>query len=584
MAFDAGTIIANMKLNTKDFSKGMDTASKDTEKGQKNIDKSLTKSEGRFSKFAGNVKKNLGSIVIGFGAVGAAATNASKKWVDAYATQEAAENKLTTLVKKASQDQIKSLQNQASALQKVGVVGDEVTMVGQAQLGTFALQADTIETLTGGMLDMAVAQKGVNVTQEDMINFGNLVGKAMQGQIGALSRVGISFSDAQADMLKTGNEMERAATLAEVIEGNFGGMNETLAQTTEGGVAQMKNAMGDLNEVLGSGIAQVLKPLTSFLQVVAEKFQNMPEPLKKMIGIGTALIGVLSLMAVVLAPIAILVNAIAAPVWLVIGAIAGMIAIFLLLKKAWDSNLFGIQDITKSFFESIGDVLKMFADFWKNTWDVMISILVTTWDLITGIIQTGFNFLRAIFLFFMDVLTGNWSSAWGKITSVLTVAWDLIKSAFSVMGEFFAKWGGEIWDILVGSFGGAFGKVISILSSSFDSIKAMFTASINWMIDKVNALIKAINKVTGVVGIPNIPSIPALANGGIVTSPTLAMIGEGGESEAVIPLSKLGGMLDGNGGAAPVFNFVFEGAVTDEEAAVSLMNKAWSSSQFSDMR
>jgi SLT domain-containing protein len=37
-------------------------------------------------------------------------------------------------------------------------------------------------------------------------------------------------------------------------------------------------------------------------------------------------------------------------------------------------------------------------------------------------------------------------------------------------------------------------------------------------------------------------NIPGLAEGGIVTRPTLAMIGEGGQSEAVIPLDKLGNM------------------------------------------
>lgn len=46
---------------------------------------------------------------------------------------------------------------------------------------------------------------------------------------------------------------------------------------------------------------------------------------------------------------------------------------------------------------------------------------------------------------------------------------------------------------------------------------------------------------------------PKMASGGIVTSPTLAMIGEGGESEAVIPLSKLDRMIGGNSG---VFNSV----------------------------
>jgi hypothetical protein len=47
------------------------------------------------------------------------------------------------------------------------------------------------------------------------------------------------------------------------------------------------------------------------------------------------------------------------------------------------------------------------------------------------------------------------------------------------------------------------------------------------------------------IGVPDIPKIPLLAKGGIITKPTLAMVGEGRESEAVIPLSKLNSMISG---------------------------------------
>lgn len=47
--------------------------------------------------------------------------------------------------------------------------------------------------------------------------------------------------------------------------------------------------------------------------------------------------------------------------------------------------------------------------------------------------------------------------------------------------------------------------------------------------------------------------IPALAEGGIVTGPTLALIGEGRESEAVIPLSKLNTMISGGGNRVEVY-------------------------------
>jgi hypothetical protein len=47
----------------------------------------------------------------------------------------------------------------------------------------------------------------------------------------------------------------------------------------------------------------------------------------------------------------------------------------------------------------------------------------------------------------------------------------------------------------------------------------------------------------------DVPDIPELKDGGIVTQATLAMIGEGNEPEAIIPLSKLGSMGFGGGGS-----------------------------------
>lgn len=45
----------------------------------------------------------------------------------------------------------------------------------------------------------------------------------------------------------------------------------------------------------------------------------------------------------------------------------------------------------------------------------------------------------------------------------------------------------------------------------------------------------------------DVPNIPMLANGGIVTSPTLALIGEGNGPEAVIPLNRMGDFGMGGG-------------------------------------
>ena len=59
---------------------------------------------------------------------------------------------------------------------------------------------------------------------------------------------------------------------------------------------------------------------------------------------------------------------------------------------------------------------------------------------------------------------------------------------------------------------------------------------LNKGIDLVNKGIGIVNKINPFDDIPNIPHIPAMAAGGIVTRPTLALIGEAGP-EAVIPLN-----------------------------------------------
>jgi hypothetical protein len=77
------------------------------------------------------------------------------------------------------------------------------------------------------------------------------------------------------------------------------------------------------------------------------------------------------------------------------------------------------------------------------------------------------------------------------------------------------------------------------------------------VIDKINELVEFKISAFGAsftVNPPDINRIPMLAEGGIVTGPTLAMIGEGNGPEAVIPLSKLGSMGFGGGGGGITVN------------------------------
>jgi hypothetical protein len=100
-----------------------------------------------------------------------------------------------------------------------------------------------------------------------------------------------------------------------------------------------------------------------------------------------------------------------------------------------------------------------------------------------------------------------------------------------------------VFSLIYNGIKATMGFVADVISAPF---KAAFRA-VAWLWN--NTIGKLSFKVPGwVPGIGgsgfDVPDIPMLAQGGIVTSPTLAMIGEAGP-EAVIPLSKMGGMGKG---------------------------------------
>jgi phage-related protein len=178
-------------------------------------------------------------------------------------------------------------------------------------------------------------------------------------------------------------------------------------------------------------------------------------------------------------------------------------------------------------FFALWNKSEAFRNFWIGLWDGIKSV-------VAGI--------------------GAWFS------TVFTGAWEGIKSAFSAVGSFFSG----IWDTITGIFTSIGTAVGDAIGGAF---KAVVNAIIGFAESYINRFISAINLAIGVINaIPgvNIPviselAIPRLAEGGIATGATLAMIGEGKEPEAVLPLSKLSAMLD-----TPTTN----NSTTDEDCTV----------------
>lgn len=238
-----------------------------------------------FLSLAGSVAKfGAGLAAIGTGLAIAGIKNFADESIEKANAQIAAETKLVTILNNvkgiqaqgagAAERAAKSLQTYASQLQTVGVVGDEVTIAGMAQLGTFQMTEEQIKKVSGGMLDLLVNQKGLNATQEDAVNVANMIGKVMMGNVGALQRVGISLDEHQKQIIKTGTADERAAMIAEVLAQNVGGVNEAMRKTDAGQAAAIMNDYGDMQEEVGK---KLVKMRTRLMTV----FAGMTTPLGK---------------------------------------------------------------------------------------------------------------------------------------------------------------------------------------------------------------------------------------------------------------------------------------------------------------
>ena len=135
------------------------------------------------------------------------------------------------------------LNDYAAGLSKVGVVGKGVILNGMQQLATFQLNEQQISMLSDGMADLLVQQKGLNATGEDAVGIANMIGKAMGGNASALSRVGITMSETEAEMIKNGDAMQRASVIANVLKNNVGGVNKAMAETDIGKQKESTNAI-----------------------------------------------------------------------------------------------------------------------------------------------------------------------------------------------------------------------------------------------------------------------------------------------------------------------------------------------------
>lgn len=305
LSLKEGNFFTNMKSAT--------SASKNLQRALGDATKKMGL-QGSATSGLGNALKKTAGIVTGVVASFAALSTVKDfiaESVELANAQTAAEKRLETTmmnVKGTTMAQVDAMKKYASELQGVTTIGDEVSIVGASQLATFQLQSDTIKQLLPSLQDLAVAQYGTAVSADQMQSMSNLVGKVMTGNVGSLTKYGVTMDATQQKILKTGTEAERAAMLVEVLGQNFGGLAQAMAETPEGRIQQLKNAWGDMQEIIGMqlypAITSLLTYITSKLPAIQSVFQSVVTACQPALGwitstgipmLGSAIEGIVSM-------------------------------------------------------------------------------------------------------------------------------------------------------------------------------------------------------------------------------------------------------------------------------------------------
>lgn len=280
------------------------------------------------------------------------------------------------------------LEDQANALSKLTTYGDEAVKSAQNLLLTFTnVKGPVFQDSIATILDMSTA------LGQDLKSSSIQVGKALNDPIKgitALSRVGVSFTDDQKEMIKSlvesGKTMEAQKIILAELKTEFGGSAAAAADTFGGRVLQLKERVGEMGESIGQALLPILQQLVEKIAPIIEKMiawiEANPE-LTKNILLGAAavagLVAVVGTLGVILPAVITGFTLLAGPLGIVIALFAALwfaidkiIKIYKILRDDSDLIWEGIKIIIKekidavvSFFQPLLDIIQKVIDGFK---------------------------------------------------------------------------------------------------------------------------------------------------------------------------------------------------------------------------
>ena len=481
------------------------------------------------------------------------------------------------------------------------------------------------EALTGLGISATDASGKLKSTDAIMLEVADKFAKMPDGANKTAAAMSL-FGKAGADMIPLLNGGSKAISdLSATMTGDFAKGADSLNDK----LAALQGKLLALGVNIGTALMPMLNVIADLVMNLANAFAAMPGPIQAIVG------GVVALAAafVVLAPaISAAVSIAGVLAGLNIGAtIAGWAAVagpaitaisaaFTGLLTFLTSTLLpgllaifsgpvgwtvlavaAVVAMAIAFRKPLGDFLNWLwnwgepiRQFWAGLWNGVVTIASTSLNAIGGVLRAAGTAWSAILY---QVLVQPWVNIWNNVLrKPVTAGIQWIEDTWKGLSKFFtdnvttpiSKAWTTVTEFLPKAINTAKTAIVSVFTSIGTTIKSILTSIVsgiiivvNRVINEINFLVNRANAISAKVNGPQIPTLPKLsvpefAQGGVVTGPTLALVGEGGEPEYIIPQSKMAAAsanyLSGSRGGAviPAFaNGGFAGATRSGAAASS---------------
>ena len=539
-----GSVVWNLDIDNSKFNSGLKKASSDVKGASDKIEKDISKSANSSAdSFASAMSRISKAAVAGFAIAGTAAAGMFASAVKATANleqslggSEVVFGQFASNIQKTAQDSAAnmgtSMNQYLETANKMGSLfqGAGFSVEQSMNLSQSSMQRATdVATAMGVSTEMALesiagAAKG-NFTMMD--NLGVAMNETTLNAYALEKGIGKTVGE-MTNQEKVGLAMQLFMERTAKFAGNYAKENDTLA----GSFQTLKSAWGNVMAGVEGSEEQLKAALGNMVSVLGEQlpviFNNLKDSVANLWGsfieANPAIATALEILKQVATVISILL-------------IPAMIKYIAMQTLAGVNALIAGAQMLAGWLMALGPIGLILAAV-----GAVAALIIMNWSKVKEWLGSFWNWLKDIFKKGLDWIKANWDKILmilggpiGLAVALIIKNFDKIKAAVQ-----------SVWNWIKGAFSTIAGIGTSIIKGAVNALLGFAERTINGFINLINGAIGAINKIPGVnIGKINTVSVPRLAEGGIIPATAggrLAVIGEGGEDEAVIPLSKLAQM------------------------------------------